>query len=170
MWKEVHPGVLVAQLFERRECTSWLQDVAAARNGFGSAPNTMNKYGVVLKRNQHLRDLVGEVGLVAGGHFPEIKKLRKDAYAFAVDYSTTTQRSLAFHTDQSDVTLNICLGSNFTGGDLVFGEGRKRFVLKHKVGQAIIHRGNHLHRAMPLKSGTRTNLILWCHQKGSKHA
>lgn len=169
MWEAVYPGILVSQLFSRDVCEEWLRDIAAARNGFGSAPNSINKYGVVLAKSPHLRDLVFLVQRHAESAFPEFRRLRKDPYAFAVDYSMKTQRSLAAHTDTSDVTLNVCLTSGFTGGDLVFGEGRKRFVLKHKLGQAIIHRGAHIHRAMPLTSGTRTNLILWCAQRGSKH-
>ena len=30
-------------------------------------------------------------------------------------------RDLAYHYDNAEVTLNVCLGSSFTGGELSFG-------------------------------------------------
>jgi len=168
MWNEVHPDVFVRRLFSSRECAEWLDEIAKQPRDRREAPNSMNKYGVVLGGSMrvYLAGLVWDyVCPVAEKHYPDIRSLKKHPYAFSIDYSVKTQKSLASHHDSSDVTLNVCLGKKFTGGDLVFSSGRKRFVLKHEVGQAVIHRGSHVHRAMPLLSGERTNLILWCAQR-----
>lgn len=170
MWNEVHPDIFVKRLFSQAECERWLKRIAEQPRDRREAPNSMNKYGIVLGGSLRpaLADLVQYVVSPKAVWYPDIRPLKKHPYAFSIDYSVKTQKSLAAHHDSSDVTLNVCLGKKFTGGDLVFGSGRKRFVLKHEVGQAVIHRGSHVHRAMPLLSGERTNLILWCAQRKSR--
>lgn len=39
---------------------------------------------------------------------------------FVVEYGTDKDKKLDWHVDESEVTLNVCLGKRFTGGDLVF--------------------------------------------------
>lgn len=40
--------------------------------------------------------------------------------AFSVAYSKDMDKKIDLHTDDSAVTINYCLGSEFTGGDLIF--------------------------------------------------
>ncbi len=88
--------------------------------------------------------------------------------------SISRDRKLDFHVDDSAVTLNVCLGTEFTGGQLYFGGIRcaahvgstppkddEEIYLDHQIGTACIHLGNHRHRALPITSGRRLNLILW---------
>ena len=60
------------------------------------------------------------------------------------------------HTDACDVTLNVCLGKEFTGAGLTFcglrgdatgNERRFSYRHKHVKGRAIIHLGHHRHGA-----------------------
>jgi hypothetical protein len=44
------------------------------------------------------------------------------AYIAAVSYSIGKDTSHPIHIDDSDVTLNLCLGESFEGGELVFGQ------------------------------------------------
>ena len=37
-------------------------------------------------------------------------------HGFIVEYAVGKDASLDFHVDASDVTLNVCLGKEFTGG------------------------------------------------------
>nr|XP_025676306.1 uncharacterized PKHD-type hydroxylase At1g22950 isoform X2 [Arachis hypogaea] len=79
-----------------------------------------------------------------------------------------------FHIDDSEVTLNICLGKEFSGGELFFRGARcdahvnsdsqleEIFDYSHVPGQAILHSGRHRHGAKATVSGKRMNLILWC--------
>ena len=41
--------------------------------------------------------------------------------AFIVQYSMGSDTDLCYHYDNAEVTLNVCLGKTFTGGDLYFG-------------------------------------------------
>ena len=44
--------------------------------------------------------------------------------AFVVKYNIGDDVELSYHFDNAEVTLNVCLGSEFTGGDLYFGSMR----------------------------------------------
>ncbi|CAF0986605.1 unnamed protein product [Didymodactylos carnosus] len=76
--------------------------------------------------------------------------------------------------DDSAVTLNLYLGTEFTDGQLYFGEVRcsshvrstrsrddEEFYLEHQVETACLHLGNHRHKALPITSDRRLNLIVW---------
>ena len=41
--------------------------------------------------------------------------------AFTVSYAQGGDVDLAYHYDNAEVTLNVCLGKRFTGGELSFG-------------------------------------------------
>ena len=43
---------------------------------------------------------------------------------FVVEYGADKDKKLDWHVDDSDVTLNVCLGKQFEGGDLVFSGTR----------------------------------------------
>ena len=44
--------------------------------------------------------------------------------AFVVKYAMEDDVELSYHFDNAEVTLNVCLGERFTGGDLYFGSMR----------------------------------------------
>jgi hypothetical protein len=139
----------------------------------------MNRYGLILSdiglspvldwiTRQVVRPLAAALyGDLGGGQIEE-------HHGFIVEYGRDGDRSLDFHVDDADVTLNLCLGEEFTGGGLFF-EGlrcerhrqdrcrpEERFVHEHAPGTALLHAGSHRHGARPLASGRRVNLILWC--------
>lgn len=75
---------------------------------------------------------------------------------------------LNFHYDNAEVTINIALGKDFTGGDLYFGDMRKAHdaqtqykEYQHIRYTGLLHRGQHMHGANPIQSGERYNLIIW---------
>ena len=78
-------------------------------------PNSMNNYGVVLLQ-MGLHDLI--VDLQEKLLYPISSKLFpvqsmggfSSHHAFIVSYSTEKDTHLDMHTDDSDVTFNICLG------------------------------------------------------------
>ena len=63
------------------------------------------------------------------------------------------------------VTLNVCLNEEFEGGHLYFGaksdmsspmsDFKNVFGYEHKLGHGVLHRGSHLHGALPIESGER---------------
>lgn len=159
--------IVLKNLFSVEECEHFLRLLHTQRPQ-KYLPNSMNRYGARIV-NKELRVWISElvadvVDPHAEVHFPEIGRLKKHPYAFSVEYAPAKQKSLASHYDTSDVTLNVCLSHRFKGGDLVFYDkkGKPTREIKHQTGTAIIHRGAQYHRAKPIVSGTRTNLILWC--------
>jgi predicted 2-oxoglutarate/Fe(II)-dependent dioxygenase YbiX len=127
----------------------------------------MNKYGQVLKdidMGYLCDDLLNTVvNPLVRRFYPSIGKL-KDTHGFIVNYDPKKQGSLDLHYDDALVTLNICLGRKFTGGKLVFhdDDGTTMATVEHKIGQAVLHLGEHQHQALKITSGQRSNIILWC--------
>lgn len=178
---EPHPGVFVIDdVLRASDCRGLLWLIDSKRPANAEPPNSMNRYGLALedvKMKWLATDLWrGRVLPVARKHYPDVGPLEKP-YGFLVEYSNK-QRSLSSHIDEpSAVTLNLCLGRDFEGGRLVFHGLRcrrhadvryragERFEIEHKIGRAIIHRGWHTHSALPIDSGRRANLILWCGAK-----
>jgi hypothetical protein len=90
-------------------------------------------------------------------------------HTFSVRYTSGEDLGLDVHTDDSDVTLNVCLGEpGFQGSGLVFCGGlgapdhrtfRKRY--KHELGRCVVHLGRQRHGADDITAGVRTNLIMW---------
>ena len=89
-------------------------------------------------------------------------------HAFIVSYKQGEDVELNFHYDASEVTINVCLGKTFTGGELYFKgilhkpqTHKEHFIYSHKPGFALLHEGKHRHGALPILSGERHNLIIW---------
>lgn len=160
-------------------------------------PNSMNNYGVILDHfgfEQCLTDVITHVVEPLTRLLYRHVTLPLDSHhGFIVEYamnksdSTFTlkkcrsvhsrDRKLDFHVDDSAVTLNLCLGAEFTDGQLYFGGVRcsshvsatapradEEIILKHQIGTACLHLGQHRHRALPITTGRRLNLILWVSQ------
>ncbi|CAE7462716.1 ICU11 [Symbiodinium natans] len=90
-------------------------------------PNGMNRYGAILSHLgfqegllQPLMRLV--VKPLARELWPEWVDPTDcdETYGFVVRYRTGEDVELAEHADTSNVTLNVCLGKDFTGGELYF--------------------------------------------------
>lgn len=166
---EICPGVLMLEdLMSEQQAFRF--SISAVLNGEKAKPNSMNKYGLLL--GGRLRPLLAKMQAQIveplwlsrfGG-----RPLKKHPYAFVVDYDMQHQRSLGKHFDSGDVTLNVCLGHAFAGGDLIFYEGRKQHRVKHKIGRAFLHKASVYHRATPLTDGARSNLIFWCEERKTR--
>ena len=181
----VFPSIYVAEPFTRDWCdrlttavASRVQEARAAGMQL-SAPNSMNRYGVILDDLGFTpvisRIVKTVVEPMAKQVFPEVAECGLDGHhAFIVEYSPETDDRLSWHMDDAEVTLNLCLGDSFIGGDLVF-RGRRCawhrdsrwqpsevFQYAHEPAVALIHAGTHRHEALPVTDGFRRNLIIWC--------
>ena len=137
-------------------------------------PNSMNNFGLVLGDlgfDAMLDDLMASVvSPLASVLYPEFHGDQLDSqYGFVVQYRLNEDRELAFHVDNADVTLNVCLGTSFGGGDLLFrgwifdpSTHSESLSVPHAPGTALLHLGRHRHEATPIVYGERYNLILWC--------
>ena len=163
---------------EVRAITTW----TAAQGLSPTRPNSMNRYGLVLDELGYepafaalVRDWLQPFGALL---YPEVGGATlDDHHAFVVQYDAREDGGdveLGFHVDQSDVTLNLCLGGAFEGGELYF-RGRRCALhqgtpsspaedleYEHLPGVGLLHAGKHRHGAHPITSGARCNLIVWC--------
>ena len=136
----------------------------------------MNNYGVIVNEIG-LRSLITNfqqrcLWPVARYLFPIQGSQFDSHHSFIVRYKSTEDLGLDMHTDDSDVTFNVCLGEAFEGATLtfcgMFGKSNHRqytHTYQHKVGRAVLHLGNRRHGADDIKSGTRCNLIIWNHNE-----
>ncbi|XP_057688093.1 2-oxoglutarate and iron-dependent oxygenase domain-containing protein 2 isoform X2 [Corythoichthys intestinalis] len=137
-------------------------------------PNTMNNYGILLSelgfdeglitplREKYLHPLTSLLYPDCGGHCLDSHK------AFVVKYDINEDLDLSYHYDNAEVTLNVSLGKDFTDGNLYFGDMRQVPLsetecseIEHRVSEGLLHRGQHMHGALPISSGQRWNLIIW---------
>ena len=75
---------------------------------------------------------------------------------------------LNYHYYNAEVTLNVSLDKTYTGGSLYFGDMRDTRLedtecteYEHQENIGLLHRGQHMHGALPIHSGERYNLIIW---------
>jgi len=98
--------------------------------------------------------------------FPKHSTVAKfgDVYTKVVKYSQGHEEDWPMHEDASDITINICLGAEFVGTDLILmgtaDEGDDQVIqYRHRPGRLIMHEGANRHGVSWLKSGTRYSLI-----------
>ena len=94
-------------------------------------------------------------------------------HSYLVQYGRELDEDLGFHVDDSEVTLNLCLGESFSGAELVMlgarcdrhrqtpVEAGEELEIHHEPGMLVIHSGCHRHRVEPIRRGKRRNLIAW---------
>ena len=91
-------------------------------------PNSMNRYGLILNEiglRPSLDALQREVWPVARSLWPTEGESFHNHHSFCVSYKPDEDRGLDMHTDDSDVTFNMCLGRNFSGAALtICGDSR----------------------------------------------
>ncbi|KAL9441074.1 hypothetical protein AB3S75_019694 [Citrus x aurantiifolia] len=174
---EPSPGVFTFEMLQPRFCELLLAEVENFEKWVNEAkfrimrPNTMNKYGAVLDDFglETMLDKLMETYIrpLSKVFFAEVGGSTLDSHhGFVVEYG--------FHVDDSEVTLNVCLGKQFTGGELFFrgtrcekhvntgSQTEEIFDYSHVPGRAVLHRGRHRHGARATTSGHRVNLLLWC--------
>jgi len=168
----VRDGIFSFPLLDESVCNIIMEELENFKKNQlpHSRPNSMIKSGVILEEvgldkiveairekiepvaREKYPDLVGDTGL-------------DSAKAFTIDYDAeneATDKELATHFDNSEVTVNVSLTSGHVEGELYFLQGHGRvWPVQHRRGWAILHRGSALHGAMPVTEGCRTNLIIW---------
>lgn len=163
-------------VFERSFCEQLVEELqhfelSSAPKG---RPNTMNHYGILLNelgfdegfitplRERYLLPLTSVLYPDCGGRCLDSHK------AFVVKYDMNEDLELSYHYDNAEVTLNVSLGKDFTEGNLYFGDMKQVPLsetecseVEHRVTEGLLHRGQHMHGALPISSGQRWNLIIW---------
>lgn len=170
-------GIYRFPLFEESFCKLLHEEVEHFNQSTmpKARPNSMNHYGILLEELGFypglLDPLLKEYLLpMTRVLFPDAAGASLDHHrSFVVEYQMDKDRELAYHYDDAEVTLNVCIGGNFEGGELLFGKVKsskgpdlERYPVAHQVGMGLLHRGIHRHQALPIESGERYNLIMWC--------
>jgi hypothetical protein len=167
---EEAPGVFSFDLLDHGACEGVIEAVTrlAPSSDFDRASVSLRATPELHALETALRTRV--VAPLAAILFPEFTALH-DSYAFVVGYAPTPtgplldRTALVPHTDDAEVTLNVCLGRDFAGGDLILrglrGTEEGEVIVPARPGRAILHRGQHLHEVSPITGGTRFALVLW---------
>ena len=105
--------------------------------------------------------------------FPEVMGYDQQTFGFSIQYQPGMDTSLQPHTDASAATLNINLNmpdETYTGSEVDFYDATqgKANRLTFKPGMAMLHRGNVPHTAQAIKSGGRSNIVLWLYGDGGE--
>lgn len=179
---EVSPGVFKFQLFDPQKI-SVLRDYL--KKVEDSQIPTKAPYGIVLNRKGMMLDKRSDGFLAAPSFqrfyemimnkymrpisrllYPEVTGYDSQTFGFSIHYKPHEDESIRMHTDASSTTMNINLnlpGENFTGSEVDFYNSTKGKMdrVEFSPGVAVIHRGNVPHMAQPIKTGQRTNFVLW---------
>ncbi|KAL3654447.1 2-oxoglutarate and iron-dependent oxygenase domain-containing protein cp2 [Castilleja foliolosa] len=182
---EPSPGIFTFEMLQPRFCEMLLTEVENFEKWVNETkfrimrPNTINKFGVVLDDfgmetmlDKLMEDFIRPMSKLL---FSEIGGSTLDAHhGFVLEYGMNRDVDLSFHVDDSEVTLNVCLGKQFSGGELFFRgvrcekhvntetQSEEIFDYSHVPGRAVLHRGRHRHGARATTAGNRVNLLLWC--------
>mmetsp|Transcript_71269 Transcript_71269/g.200628 ORF Transcript_71269/g.200628 Transcript_71269/m.200628 type:complete len:531 (+) Transcript_71269:157-1749(+) len=136
-------------------------------------PNSMNNYGLILNQvgMEHWMSMLQLVVAqpISNLIFPDEGEFLDSHHSFTVRYMAGEDLGLDMHTDDSDVTFNVCLGKpGFTAAGLTFcgvmaKQDHRVFKLKyaHQIGRCVMHLGRQRHGADDISDGCRVNLIMW---------
>ncbi|KAF7808823.1 putative PKHD-type hydroxylase [Senna tora] len=182
---EPSPGIYTFEMLQPQFCEMLVSEVDHFERWVHETkfrimrPNTMNQYGAVLDDlgmesmlDKFMNDYIRPISRV---FFAGVGGSTLDSHhGFVVEYGIHRDVELGFHVDDSEVTLNICLGNQFSGGELFFrgvrcdahvnteSQPEEIFDYCHVPGHAVLHNGRHRHGARATTSGQRINLIIWC--------
>ncbi|KAJ4972726.1 hypothetical protein NE237_005900 [Protea cynaroides] len=183
---EHSPGIYTFEMLQPSFCELLLSEVENFEKWVKKKeiqimrPNMMNGYGVALDDfgletmlAKLMEDFICPISKV---FFPEVGGLALDSHHGCVAYyGKDWAVKESYHADDSDVTLNVCLGNQFSGGEQYFRGircGRHRHTgvytaeavedYSHVPGKAVLYHGRHRNGAKATAAGHRINLFLWC--------
>ncbi|XP_074373639.1 2-oxoglutarate and iron-dependent oxygenase domain-containing protein CP2-like [Apium graveolens] len=182
---EPSPGILTFEMLQPEFCKMLLDEVKNVENWIRETrtrimrPNTLSAHGSVLDDfgmetmlGKLMEDFILPLSRV---FFHKVGGATLDSHhGYIVEYGTNRDDHMDLHVDDSEVTLNVCLGEQFTGGELFFrgvrcdkhvnvkSEPGEIYNYSHVHGCAVLHRGRHRHGALSTTFGHRVNMLLWC--------
>jgi len=163
-------------LFTQEFCERYIEEIYSfyASGLPVRRPNSMNNYGVVLNEIglEPMNDMLQTKILqpIAHALFGDVGAHLGHQHTFIVRYKVGEDLGLDMHTDDSDVTFNVCLGKDFEGAGLQFCGNQAEVmhrkaskVYHHVKGRCVAHLGHRRHGADDITAGERLNLIIWNH-------
>ncbi|CAM8938281.1 unnamed protein product [Rhodiola kirilowii] len=181
---ELSPGVFTFEIFQPQFCQMLLSEVENIKKWVHDTkmrimqPNTMVKCGIALKdfglgfMLDRLMDYIRPVSKI---FYSDVGGDTLDSnHGFTAEYGPDIDLYGGFCVDDSEVTLNVCLGDEFNGGNLYFQgircdqhvgsniQSEASVTVLQVPGSAILYRGRHRHGAQAVNSGYISNFVLWC--------
>ena len=86
----------------------------------------LDDFGLAPTMAELMRTVVQPLATLAGYADVGGDELRTH-HAFVVAYALGKDLDLSFHVDSADVTLNVCLGKDFEGGDFIFNDPKEGY-------------------------------------------
>jgi len=174
--EEISWEVYTFEVFNETFCKIFLEEVENfMKSGLPiRRPNSMNNYGLIVNEigMAHMIDIfqANYIWPLARVLYPLQGSEFHGHHSFMVAYRPDQDVGLDMHTDDSDVTFNVCLGKEFKACGLTFcgnmGKANHRqftHQYAHQLGKAVIHLGDRRHGADEIQEGERNNLIIWSH-------
>lgn len=167
----LRPDIFTFPLFSPRFCqllAQELEHIERSRTDL-ARPNNMAYSGTILRDVglDFCDDLVARLLQPLAASLMQMNPLGS-LHAFAVAYGTGLDKALDPHVDDSTVTFNAALTSDFEGSSLLFcgnmgapDHRHASYEHEHVRGSVICHYGHVRHSALPITAGVRRNLILW---------
>eukprot|EP00391_Amoebophrya_sp_Ameob2_P001779 CAMPEP_0179003090 /NCGR_PEP_ID=MMETSP0795-20121207/12445_1 /TAXON_ID=88552 /ORGANISM="Amoebophrya sp., Strain Ameob2" /LENGTH=600 /DNA_ID=CAMNT_0020696981 /DNA_START=440 /DNA_END=2242 /DNA_ORIENTATION=+ len=172
---EHRPDIYSFPLFKPEFCDMLVKEIRSIYDSKIEVqrPNSMNRYGVILNyigmegMMSAIQRLMQKTNL-AEKKFGGVGSSWDGHHSFIVQYAPGKDLGLDMHTDDSDVTCNICLGIDFTGSQVAFcgkmghaDHRKENYVYDQVKGHCLIHLGRQRHGAVDIEKGERMNLIIW---------
>jgi len=175
-----HPATVYStRLFSDALCDAFVADLVAfhASGRRTARANSNNRHSLLLSElgytaflEAFVRDVAAPLWGRLEGHDVELRYRHSHTVQRVADDALDItplpgSNRGSRHTDASDVTVNVNIGGDWTGGNLNFfdhGATEPSLTLPQSKGQAFLHRGDVLHQAGLLDSGYRFNLVIWC--------
>eukprot|EP00164_Ancoracysta_twista_P002322 GFYU01003069.1.p1 GENE.GFYU01003069.1~~GFYU01003069.1.p1 ORF type:complete len:555 (-),score=126.15 GFYU01003069.1:135-1676(-) len=175
-------GVFIFPVFSQDTCRLLLEELSHFEECAKSnaslplrRPNSMNNYGVVVNEiglqshlDDLLRDFLRPIARALYCDDPAVTAFTETLdhhHSFSVKYKVNEDLKLDQHMDDSEITLNVCLGKSFEEGKLYFrgvkDVQKEKTMYAHQIGHGCIHLGAMVHGAEHITSGERHNLIVW---------
>jgi len=168
---EKYKDIFRIPVYDSNTCDNIMKTLGKLKNSGlpYSKVNSMIQHGVLLNEvglEALVKSLLPTVESLSKQLFPDlVGESGLDSYkAFTIEYNSDVknhQIDLGTHFDNAEITLNIPLTEGHDGGELYFVRDDKMLPVEHEKGMGILHAGYEMHGAMPLLSGSRTNLIIW---------
>ena len=175
--EKVAPNVFALPVFKEDFAITFLDELKNFKaSGIShEQPNSMNRHGVLLDeigfqpffdqlRSSFIqpmaRKLFGMPHLILDSH-----------RAFVVKYAINEDVELAAHFDNAEITLNVALSRDFDEGELIFNDvenTKSLFGYEHKFCHGVLHKGSHIHQALPITTGERWNLVVWTRSSSAR--
>jgi hypothetical protein len=188
LWKEVAPKVFAVQFFDVEKLPQLRQYLAQTEE---AGIPTRQPYGIVLNRGGAMIDSRSEGYLAAPSFqaiyralidtymrpmgrllYPEIAGFDDQSFGFSIHYEPSTDQAIRQHSDASTTTLNINMNlptEEYSGSELYFlDQNYSKYSYRFTPGVAVLHRGAVPHAALPITSGSRSNLVLWLYGKDGR--